>query len=101
MSMIRRAKQRDENEPEIVEALQADGNIVIRIDEPCDLLVQCPCGVWVLLEVKNPTGKTGTHDREGRTKKQADLNRTLHRQIPIVHDRDEAFAAMMWDHNCG
>ena len=100
MSMIRRAKQRDENEPLIVGTLTEEGYIVIRLDEPCDLLVQCQCGTWIPLEVKNPNGKTGTHDREGRTKKQAMLNETLFVPIPIVTSAYEALWAMA-QHECG
>lgn len=95
MKYLGRAKQRDENEAEIVAALEEDEYIVLRLDEPCDLLCQCPCGVWVPLEVKNPHGKNRSTD------KQVELNKRLHRPIAIVHDVDEAYAAMSWDHACG
>ena len=55
----RRAKQRDENEPEIIEAIFALGWYVERMEQPVDLLCRCwVCGAWELVEVKNLNGKS-------------------------------------------
>ncbi len=52
-----RARKRDANEPEIIEALEAiPGVVVVPQDKPVDLLVGYN-GVTYLLEVKNPKGK--------------------------------------------
>lgn len=52
-----RARKRDANEPEIIEALEAiPGVVVIPQDKPVDLLVGYDGGTF-LLEVKNPKGK--------------------------------------------
>ena len=52
MSLSRRAKRRDENEPDVVQALELCGAYVVRLDTPCDLLVGFR-GRWWLLEVKD------------------------------------------------
>ena len=95
MNYTGRAKQRDENEPEIVKALETEGYIVLRLDEPCDLLCQCECGRWMPIEVKNPNGKNRS------TKQQVELNERLHHPIPIVRDADEAIGVLFNDHTCG
>lgn len=46
------ARKRDENEPEIIEALEAVGAIVYPVDKPLDLVVIYRGLIW-LLEVKN------------------------------------------------
>ena len=52
-----RARKRDANEPEIIEALELiPGVVVVPQDKPVDLLVGYD-GVTFLLEVKNPKGK--------------------------------------------
>ena len=83
------AKKRDLNEPEIVVALRALGYVVILLDEPCDLLVQCSCGQWQPLEVKNLAGR-------GRrlTSKQTLTLDVLHLPIPVVTNVEEARIAM-------
>jgi hypothetical protein len=58
VSLNRYAKQRDENEPEIVAALEAIGCTVHRLDQPCDLLVGRGAKN-ILLEVKNPLKPKG------------------------------------------
>ena len=73
------AKQRDKNEGHIVEVLRAFGFVVILLDEPCDLLIQCPCGGWIPLEIKNPKGRG-----KRRSRKQKDTMSTLHRPFPLV-----------------
>lgn len=52
MSLARQAKRRDANEPEVVEALEACGAYVIRLDVPCDLLVGFR-GKFFALEIKD------------------------------------------------
>ena len=56
VSLNRYAKRRDENEPEIIQALEAIGCTVESLDEPCDLLVGRGA-VALLLEVKMPGGR--------------------------------------------
>ncbi len=83
--MPRHKKSRDHNESDVVAALKAKDFKVIRIDTPCDLLVQCPHGEWLLLEVKNPIG--------GRlTREQLDVKETLHKPIPLVYFPKQAQA---------
>jgi len=56
MSLNRYAKRRDENEESIVNALEAIGCTVVRLDSPVDLL----CGrggTNILLECKMPKGR--------------------------------------------
>ena len=50
---MRRAARRDQNEPEIIDALRAVGAFVWPLDQPVDLLVGHR-GQWHLLEVKRP-----------------------------------------------
>ncbi len=64
MKRMARAKTRDRNEPEIVEALRRLGCAVYRMDEPLDLLVGVKLGLWhetILLEVKD--GNKAPSDR--------------------------------------
>jgi Holliday junction resolvase len=56
------AKRRDENEPEIVKALEGIGAKVIRLDI-VDLLVNYRGKIY-LLEVKTPEGKLTKKQRE-------------------------------------
>ena len=58
MSLARHDKSRDENEPQIVEALRRGGASVHRIDTPCDLLVGIS-NTTQLIEVKRPLGPRG------------------------------------------
>lgn len=59
--LARHAKARDENEPEIVEALRRAGASVHRLDTPCDLLVGI-AGQNHLIEVKKPRKHRGTYE---------------------------------------
>ena len=72
--------QRDANEPEIVEALEAVGAKVMRLDE-FDLLVAFR-GKLYMLEVKTPTGRLN--------KKQAALFRKWAGHIWIVRSAEGA-----------
>lgn len=56
MSLNRWAKQRDENELEIIAALEAIGCTVYSLDEPADLLVGRGA-TTLILEVKMPKGR--------------------------------------------
>lgn len=49
-------KKRDDNELEIVQALERAGCVVYRLDQPFDLLVGF-AGITHAIEVKNPKGK--------------------------------------------
>lgn len=63
MSLNRYATRRDANEPQIIEALEAAGATVFRLERPVDLLVGYR-GRTLLLEVKRPLGpKGGEKDR--------------------------------------
>lgn len=53
MGLNRYAKKRDENEAEIISALEAIGCTVEQLDTPCDLLVGRGAKN-ILIEVKNP-----------------------------------------------
>lgn len=56
MSLARRAKRRDVNEPQIIDALERCGAEVFVIDRPADLMVWHG-GKWYVAEVKQPKGK--------------------------------------------
>ncbi len=58
MPLARYANARDANEPDIVEALEAAGATVIRLDSPTDLLVGWR-GRNYLIEIKVPLGPLG------------------------------------------
>jgi hypothetical protein len=62
MSLRRFNAKRDANEPEIVEALQAAGASVYRLDQPVDLLIGYRAR-WHLAEVKMPNGKLNDNQR--------------------------------------
>ena len=83
------AKQRDDNERHIIDSLTALGFVVIQIDEPADLLAQCRCGQWSVLEIKNPKGRG-----KRRTRKQQDTLSKLHRPIPLIISVHEALTAL-------
>lgn len=64
MGLNRYAKQRDATEEPIVEALEAAGFQVFKLDKPCDLLVRRPSdppGRFQALEVKTARKKSGYH----------------------------------------
>lgn len=56
MSLARFAKKRDDNEREIIQALEHYGALVLQLDRPCDLLVGYG-RQWVLMECKMPGAK--------------------------------------------
>jgi hypothetical protein len=83
MTLNRYAKKRDENEPEIIEALESAGCLVMQTDK-VDLLVQRGTQQF-LLEVKMPTGKL--------TRLQAELLAEGWR-IAVVRSPEEALKAI-------
>ena len=85
MSAIRRHNaKRDFAEPAIVDALQAAGCTVVRIDQPCDLIVHHPSlkGFVALVEVK--TGKAKLNENQKAT------------AVPftVIRDAEEAINAV-------
>lgn len=85
MALARYSNRRDANEPQIVYELEAIGALVIRMDEPCDLLVKYEGRVY-LLEVNNPNAANAKYRK--RTKKQLDFLNLW--DIPIVESGYEA-----------
>lgn len=86
VSLNRYAKQRDENEPEIVAALESIGCTVQRLDQPVDLLVGRGANN-VLMEVKNPA-KIPSQRR--LTKAQKTFFKTWRGQVCKVETAEEA-----------
>jgi len=85
MSLNRYAKRRDENEPEIIDALEAIGCTVVPLDQPVDLL----CGRGgrnILLEVKMPKGRN--------TRNQTDFFAEWQGQVRVVRTPEEAIEAV-------
>jgi len=83
-----RAKKRDANESEIVAYLRKVGYFVVIMDDPFDLIVQCQCGRWIPMEVKNPFGKNKLTDN------QVDDYAKMHKPPHVVRSCDDARAAM-------
>lgn len=73
--------KRDQNEPEIVQALQTVGAEVYRLNTPADLLVGFR-GANYLIEVKMPKGKL--------TPDQIKFQQTWTGQYAVVRTADEA-----------
>ena len=93
MKRLSHSKRRDANEPEIVQALEAAGCTVIRLD-PFDLLVG-RAGVTLMLEVKTPDAGEKKRDKDPRTDAQKLIDATW-RGSPLryVTTREEALAAV-------
>lgn len=87
------AKRRDLNEPEIVKGLLAAGYSVVRLDQPCDLLVGGGGMNW-LLEVKNPSAARGKKQAVELTPTEEAFHATWKGQIAIVTNLDEAIRAL-------
>ena len=88
-----RAKKRDANEGAIVELLRDEKFIVVRMDDPFDLIVQCPeFGCWHAIEVKNPDG------RNQLTKNQIDDFDRMHRAPTIARTPGDALTGITEDH---
>lgn len=88
MSLVRRAKKRDANEPEIVHALRKAGAVVWYQDKPFDLLVGFR-GRLIAMEVKTPFGKLKPSQVEA-------LAESIVRGLPfyVVRSVDDALAAL-------
>jgi len=86
MSLSRYGNKRDDNESNIINALEAIGCSVFRLDTPCDLL----CGYrrrTYLLEVKNPEQPKGNRKK---TKVQEKFFAEWNGQIDIVETAEQA-----------
>jgi len=77
----RYGNRRDANEQEIVDALEAIGATVYRLDRPCDLLVGYRAHNF-LIEVKAPTGRL--------TRGQREFMRTWKGQVRVVENPEDA-----------
>lgn len=84
--MKRYAMRRDENEPEIVQALEAIGCTVFRLDFPCDLLVGYRAKNF-LVEVKD-SGKIPS--KRQLTKTQEQFFKAWKGQVRKVETPEEA-----------
>ena len=82
MSIHRMAARRDDNEPEVIEALERVGAKVEQMSRPCDLAVAFR-GKHYLIEVDNPESKY-----RKRKKKQLDTFERM--RIPMVRSAEEA-----------
>lgn len=78
--------RRDENEKEIIDALESIGCTVYQMDTPCDLLVGRG-GRNMLIEIKNPLKPKG--DRK-KTPAQREFFKTWKGQIAIIETEDQA-----------
>lgn len=87
MSLLRYAKKRDENESEIIDALECIGCTVYPMDTPCDLLVGRGAKN-ILMEVKNPKRYSK------KTTAQKMFFKTWKGQICIVKTVEEAIAVV-------
>ena len=81
MGNLRYDKMRDQNEKEIIRALEKCGCSVFTLDVPCDLLVGRGA-TTLLLEVKMPAGRL--------TKKQREFAASWKGQYRIVTTAEEA-----------
>jgi len=88
MSLSRYRNRRDENEKEIITALESIGCTVYPMDQPCDLLVGRG-GKNILIEIKNPSKPKG--DRK-KTDAQREFFASWKGQVRIVETVDEAIA---------
>lgn len=86
MSLARYAKKRDANEAAIVDALEAAGVHVWRLDTPCDLLT-FRLGKWLPLEVKMPHARLRKDQQD-----QQDFLALTH--TLVVRNADEALRAV-------
>ncbi len=86
--MKRYAMRRDENEPEIIAALESIECTVYQMDQPCDLL----CGRGgknILIEVKNPNKPKA--DRK-KTKAQKRFFASWNGQVDVAETPEQAIA---------
>ena len=90
MSLNRYAKRRDDNEPEIIQALEAIGCTVYQLDEPCDLLVGRGAKN-LIIEVKDGNKQPS---RRQLTDNQKDFFANWKGQVCQVKNVDEAIAVV-------
>lgn len=93
---MRRAARRDANERPIVEAFRACGASVLRMDQPCDLLVGVENGrngpATYLVEVKDPASPYG---RKGLNPNQQEFQETWRGSpIHVVETVDDALGLL-------
>lgn len=82
--------RRDDNEPVIIAALEADGCTVYQLDYPADLLVWTGTRL-ILIEVKNPARPK--HRRRLTKKQQADHDRWNQAPLFVCETPEAALAA--------
>lgn len=87
------AKTRDQNEPEVINALRHAGATVITLHTPLDLLVGYR-GVNYLLEVKLPLGPMGGENGSTLTPAQMTFFERWHGQACVVRSGLQALAAI-------
>lgn len=92
VSLNRFAVKRDRAEPAIVDALEAAGWLVWRLDTPCDLLCYRKDRGFRTLEVKTGKGKSLRVVKDKRQKAQTDF--LLLTGTPIVRTPEEALRAL-------
>lgn len=94
---MRRAAKRDDNEREIIKAMEAVGCLVQQLsqgDGVPDLLVGCPSGKLIVVEVKD-----GAKPRSGRKLTEKELawhSRWSRFPVFIVETVDDAVKASRW-----
>lgn len=85
----RRARRKDSNEAELIQALEHTGCYVLRIEQPVDLLVGFQ-GAWFTVEVKNPHGRNREQPSQTKHRDRCKLDRLPHftlsrlSEVPIV-----------------
>lgn len=89
MGMPKYAAQRDLSEPDIVDALEAIGCIVRKLDTPVDLLVGYR-GFNFLIECKSDKTIRKTSNENKRTKAQKEFFKTWKGQVRVVETPEEA-----------
>ena len=89
MALSRHANTRDGNEKNIVDVLRQIGATVIRLDQPCDLLVGYR-GKNYLIEVKLPVGPRGGTSHSQLNDDQKDFEQTWHGQFDVVRSPEDA-----------
>lgn len=90
MTAPRHALRKDENQAEIVTALERIGCSVVVMHEPCDLLVGYR-GKSMLLEIKNPNQPP---DKRKLTRNQVIFQADWRGHYVVVQSIDEAIAAV-------
>jgi len=89
MALTRHANTRDGNEKNIVDALRQIGATIIRLDQPCDLLVGYR-GRNYLIEVKLPLGPRGGTSHSQLNDDQKNFEQTWHGQFDVVRSPEDA-----------